>query len=108
MSGLPETKLPPKGLWTVRFSDFIKGAILSCSAQLMAMLDFWMRSDHFPTYAEWQPYVKVTIYFFFIYLGKNFLSNNRGQFLKADVNKDHLEEAGDDSGQHPPHRPPFQ
>lgn len=96
---MPElsTTVPPKGLGNLRLADFIKGAALSCSAQLLAMLDFWFRADHFPAYTEWQPYIKATIYFFVLYLFKNFGTNNVGQFLKADkpivhVDKEQLEQ----------------
>lgn len=99
---MPElaTTVPPKGIGNIRWADLAKGAILSCSAQILAMLDFWLNADHFPTYLEWQPYIKATIYFFVLYLLKNFGTNNVGQFLKADkpivhVDKEQLQELKD-------------
>lgn len=101
--------IPPKGLWTLKLKDIINGALVACMPQILAILDFWNSSDHWPSYSEWQPYLKMTIYTFIVYVLKNFSTNNVGQLFRADkqvvaVHADtlvELKQKADDNAQKP-------
>lgn len=76
--------IPPKGLWKLKLKDFLNGVYLALLPQLYVMFDFWSNSDHFPTYHEWQPYMKASIVTLVGYLLKNASTNNVGQIFQKD------------------------
>lgn len=78
------SQIPPKGLWELSARDFWKGALVTIFGHLVAIIIFLIRQDHWPLWAEWQPYVEVTVYTFLVYLGKNLGTNNVGEMFTKD------------------------
>lgn len=97
------SQIPPKGLWTVKASDFVKGLWLSISSGVLA-LAYFILSNHFklPTMEQAEPYLQTIGAGFIAYIGKNWGTNNVGQFLKPDkpvvtVGKEKLEDLKDEA-----------
>lgn len=83
--GQNTSPIPPKGLWAVKASDWIKGLWLAVSSGVLA-LGYFIISNHFrlPTMNEAEPYLQTIAAGFLAYIAKNFGTNNVGQFLKPD------------------------
>jgi hypothetical protein len=83
------TSIPQKGLGTVKWHDVLKGLYYISIGQILALVGFLVSSllqehPHFPTWAEWLPYVKVACYSIGGYITGKFGVNNVGQILKKD------------------------
>src|SRR5690242_4551739 len=78
------TTVPPKGLGTIKISDFWKGALMAFGTSLLGGIYFLLTKDHFPTWAEFQPYLQAAIAAFIMYILKNLGTNNVGQLLTKD------------------------
>ncbi len=76
--------VPPKGLYTLQVSDFVKGLGFVLFGNLAAALIFLIRQDHWPSWVEWQPYAESALTVFLAYIGKNFFTNNVGEVFTQD------------------------
>ncbi len=79
------TTIPPKGLWTLKAQDFIKGLWLAIGSSVLAfgyaiVQNHW----HMLSFVQSEPYINTIAAGFLAYIGKNFASNNVGQLFKAD------------------------
>lgn len=96
------TTIPPKGLGSVKWNDLLKGLYYAIIGQIVYLVTFFVGSllqehPHFPTWAEWLPYIKPIIYQIGGYLVGKLGVNNVGQIGKADkpivhVDKEELNE----------------
>lgn len=91
------TTIPPSGLGKLKLSDAAKGLIKTLTGLLLAFIIDALSKDHFPTWVEFVPYIKMAIGYFAGYLGINLATNNVGQLFAPDkkvvtVSKDHLED----------------
>lgn len=83
------TTLPPKGLGTIRLRDVLKSLYYACGMQIVALIAFLVSGllqehPHFPTWAEWLPYVRATVYAIGGYIGGKLGINNVGQIFTKD------------------------
>jgi hypothetical protein len=83
------SSIPPKGLGSIQLRDFWKSLYYAANMQIIALFGFLLTSllqdhPHFPTWVEWLPYVKATVFAIFGYLTGKFGVNNVGQIFKAD------------------------
>lgn len=83
------TIVPPKGLGKIRWQDVMKGVYYACIGQLLALIGFFFTSllqehPHLPTWVEWLPYVKATLYAIGGYIAGKFGVNNVGQIFTKD------------------------
>lgn len=76
--------VPPKGLFNLQGSDFLKGLGIALFGNITAIIIFLIRQDHWPAWVEWQPYIEVTVTTFLGYIGKNYFTNNSGQMFTSD------------------------
>lgn len=79
------SRVPPKGLWKLQATDFLKGLWLAVSSGILA-LGYFIMSNHFklPTMEQAEPYLQAIGAGFFAYIAKNLGTNNVGEFLKKD------------------------
>ena|SRR6478609_5767581 len=79
------SSMPPKGLWSVKIEDFIKGLWLAIGSSILAF-GYFLFKNHFkiPTWEQAEPYLDTIVSGFLIYIGKNYGTNNVGEFLKKD------------------------
>lgn len=80
------TPPPPKGLGTLNWRDLWKGLYYAAIGQILALIGFFFTSllnehPHFPTWVEWLPYVKATLYAIGGYIAGKFGVNNVGQIF---------------------------
>lgn len=83
------TTVPPKGLWNIRWFDVLKSLYYACVTQIVALVVFLFASllqehPHFPTWAEWLPYIRATVYAMGGYIAGKLGINNVGQILQKD------------------------
>lgn len=83
------TTIPPKGLGSIKLNDLWKGLYYAAIGQVLALAGFFVSGlltehPHFPTWAEWLPYVKATVYAIGGYIAGKFGVNNVGQILQPD------------------------
>lgn len=83
------TTVPPKGLGNVRWKDLVKGIYYACIGQILALIGFMFTGllqehPHFPTWVEWLPYVKATLYAIGGYIAGKLGVNNVGQIFQKD------------------------
>lgn len=76
--------IPPKGLFSIKGSDWVKGIGIVLFGNITVMILFLIEQDHWPSWVEWQPYIKMTVSTLLGYIGKNFFTNNTGQLFTAD------------------------
>lgn len=76
--------IPPKGLYTLQGSDFVKGLSYIIFGIVTGMILFALGRDHWPTWAEWRPVIYTSATTLFGYIGKNYFTNNVGQVFKPD------------------------
>lgn len=83
------TTIPPKGLFSVQLKDFLKGLYYAAVGNVLYLIGFFINSllqesPHFPTWAEWLPYVKgITVAIGGYIVGKLGV-NNVGQIFQKD------------------------
>lgn len=85
----PTATIPPKGLGNINWNDLWKGLYYAAIGQILALIGFFVSGlltehPHFPTWAEWLPYIKSTLYAIGGYLAGKFGVNNVGQILTKD------------------------
>lgn len=81
--------IPPKGLGTLQWRDLLKGVYYAAIGQLLALGGFFLTSvlqehPHFPSWVEWLPYVKATLYAIGGYITGKLGVNNVGQIFTKD------------------------
>lgn len=81
--------IPPKGLGSLQWRDLFKGLYYAAIGQLLALGGFFLTSvlqehPHFPSWVEWLPYVKATLYAIGGYIGGKLGVNNVGQIWTKD------------------------
>lgn len=81
--------IPPKGLGSLQWRDLFKGLYYAAIGQVLALAGFLVTSllqdhPHFPSWIEWLPYVKATIYAIGGYVAGKLGVNNVGQILTKD------------------------
>jgi len=90
------TTVPIKGLGTVNLRDLWKGLYYIIIGQVIAMVSFLsinllQEHPHFPTWVEWLPYIKSSVYMLGGYIGGKLGINNVGQIFKKDQNVVHVD-----------------
>lgn len=110
--GEQASSIPPKGLWKLRATDFVKGLWLAVGSAVLA-LGYAITQNHWHmlTFDQAEPYLNTIASGFIIYIGKNWGTNNVGQFLKADtptstVSTPALEKLQDKADAAPPYSAP--
>ena|SRR6185503_4559901 len=83
------TPPPPKGIGSIQWRDLLKGIYYAAIGQFLALIGFFVSGiltehPHFPTWIEWLPYVKATVYAIGGYIAGKFGVNNVGQIFKKD------------------------
>ena len=78
------TTIPPKGLGSLKLSDFWKGALMAFGTSILSRIYFLLTQDHFPSWHEFQPYLQAAFAAFVMYILKNLGTNNVGQILTPD------------------------
>lgn len=81
--------IPAKGLGSIRWRDLTKGLYYAAIGQILALFGFLFTGllqehPHFPSWVEWLPYVKATLYAIGGYLAGKLGVNNVGQILQKD------------------------
>ncbi|MEO7048951.1 MAG: hypothetical protein ABI091_26850 [Ferruginibacter sp.] len=96
------TTIPPKGLGSIKWNDLLKGVYYASIGQFLALGGFLISGiltdhPHFPTWVEWLPYVKATVYAIGGYIAGKFGVNNVGQIFTKDKPVVHVDAAELDS-----------
>ena len=78
------TTVPPKGLGTIKLSDFWKSLLLAALTNVLLALYAIINSGAMPTQADWIAIAKTTAAIIIAYLLKNLGTNNVGQILTKD------------------------
>lgn len=81
--------IPPKGLGSLQWHDLLKGLYYAAIGQLLALVGFLFTGllqehPHFPSWVEWLPYVKATLYAIGGYIAGKLGVNNVGQIFAKD------------------------
>jgi len=89
MADTPTATIPPKGLGSLKLADLWKGLYYAASAQILALIYFLFEQlltehPHFPTWIEWLPYVRATVFAILGYLVAKLGVNNVGQIFTKD------------------------
>lgn len=78
------TTIPPKGLFSLKLSDFWKSLFLAAIVNILLVLYPIVQGGHWPTSADLSDMVKSTVAIIIAYLLKNLGTNNVGQILTPD------------------------
>jgi hypothetical protein len=78
------TTIPPKGLGTIKLSDFWKSLLLAALSNILLSLYTIINSGALPTHADLITMLKTTSAIILSYLLKNLGTNNVGQLLTKD------------------------
>jgi hypothetical protein len=78
------TTVPPKGLGTLKLSDFWKSLFLAAIVNVLLVLYPIIQGGQWPTSADLQDMLKSTVAIIIAYLIKNLSTNNVGQVLQKD------------------------
>jgi hypothetical protein len=82
--GQDATTVPPKGLGTLKLSDFWKSLFLAAIVNVLLVLYPIIQGGHWPTSTNLQDMLKSTVAIILAYLIKNLSTNNVGQVLQKD------------------------
>lgn len=82
--GQDATTVPPKGLGTLKLSDFWKSLFLAAIVNILLVIYPIIQGGHWPTIVDLQDMLKSTVAIIIGYLLKNLGTNNVGQILTKD------------------------
>lgn len=90
------TTVPPKGLGSIQWKDFLKGLYYAIIGNVIYLVSFFISSllqetPHFPTWAEWLPYIKGIAAAFGGYIVGKLGVNNVGQIFQKDKQIVHVD-----------------
>lgn len=77
--------IPNGTLYTFQRSDWIKGLAIAIGGVLLPSLYDLIDNGALPTWVEFAPVLKAAIGAGITYVGKNFLSNSDGKFMKKET-----------------------
>ncbi len=75
--------IPPSGIGKLQWSDLIKSVALAVATNALMSLYSLINSGSWPTKEDWMDILQTSIAFMISYIVKNLLTNNVGQFAKA-------------------------
>jgi hypothetical protein len=78
------TTIPPKGLGSLRISDFWKSLFLAALVNILLVLYPIINAGNWPSHSDLDSMLKSTIAIIMGYLIKNLTTNNVGQLFKKD------------------------